>query len=183
MPGKQLIFLNLTGSHVRYSDDYPASQTVFHGSGEIPQFVATYDNSIRYTDYVLSRIVATLKERNESSFMLYFSDHGEDVYDSRPDKYLFRDPGLATDPMVEVPFLVWFSPRYVAENREFVTRDVAGAVHRPFQNVELYHSLISLMRLSHPLYDASKDLFSPDFVARERRVGTMGRIYEKSDKF
>ena len=109
--------------------------------------------------------------------MVYFSDHGEDVYDSRPDRYLFRDNVNVTNPMVEVPFIVWFSPRYVADNRGFVFSQVANSVHHAFQNQELYHSLIALLRLTHPLYDSSKDLFSPGFQERDRHMGETDRTY------
>jgi heptose-I-phosphate ethanolaminephosphotransferase len=179
-PGRQMVFLNLMGSHVRYQDRYPAGFAVFRGAAEAEHRRASYDNSIRYTDYVLDRMIALLRQRNESSCLIYFSDHGEDVYDSRPDKYLFRDDTLATDPMYEVPFVVWFSPEYVAGNADFVRRATAESPRRPFQNRLLYHTLLGLARLSHPLYDAHQDLFSPDFVARDRHVGAMERLYRKS---
>ena len=67
-PGKQMIFLNLSGSHVRYGDRYPARQEVFQGADEAGKLVAAYDNSIHYTDYVLSQVIAALKLRGESSF-------------------------------------------------------------------------------------------------------------------
>jgi heptose-I-phosphate ethanolaminephosphotransferase len=180
-PGRQMIFLNLFGSHVRYSDRYPESEALFHGASVAEKLRATYDNSIHYTDRVIAELIETLRSRHESSCLLYVSDHGEDVYDSRPDKYLFRDESIATDPMYEVPFFVWFSPEYIRDNREFVEHDVAAAVGRKYQNRALYNALLDLARLEHPLYDARMDLFSPQFVERERRVGVAGRLYIKTD--
>ena len=175
-PGKHLICLNLFGSHVRYEDRYPTNFAIFRGDGEKAHRLATYDNSIRYTDYVLAEMIDVLRQRAEGSCFLYLSDHAEDVYDSTPDEYLFRNDSVATDAMYEVPFVVWFSPEYRLANAGFVDI-VAAARTKPFQTLALYHSLIDLARLTHPIYDPSASLFSPRFIPRERHVGSIGRIY------
>jgi len=178
-PGKHVIFVNLFGSHVRYEDRYPRSFAVFRGEGEKGYRLATYDNSIRYTDHVLAEMIELLRQRSEPSCLLYLSDHSEDVYDSRPDEYLFRSDSVATDAMYEIPFVVWFSPEYRQTNASFV-RLVTAARTRKYQTRALYQSLIDLVRLTHPIYDSRVSLFSPDYVERERRVGVMGRLYGAS---
>jgi heptose-I-phosphate ethanolaminephosphotransferase len=177
-PGRQLLFVNLFGSHVRYRDRYPARFARFHGNNVRDELRATYDNTMLYTDDVLARMIQVLKSRHEPACLLYVSDHGEDVYDSRPDRYLFRSDALATDPMYEVPFLVWLSPEYIAENADF-SRAVAAARTRKYQTRALYQALIDLARLRHPLYDSKASLFSSDYVAHERRVGVAGRLYDR----
>lgn len=177
-PGRQIVFVNLLGSHVRYEDRYPADFSVFRGDSDKDRLIATYDNSIRYTDHVLAQLIGLLAGRREASCLLYVSDHAEDVYDSTPDIYLFRSEAIATNAMYEVPFLVWFSPEYTRGNPDFV-RAVAAARDRPFQTIALYQSIIDLARLRHPLYDPGMSLFSPDFVERKRHVGVAGRIYHK----
>lgn len=171
-----MIFAQLFGSHVRYFDRYPARFAVFRAADDGGPLRSSYDNSILYTDTVLANMIEMLRRRHESSCLLYVSDHGEDVLDSRPDKYLFRDETLATDPMYEVPFFVWFSPEYRRENAAFVA-EVAAARNRKYQNRALYQSLLDLMRLRHPIYDPRASLFSPDYVERVRRVGVQGRVY------
>jgi len=175
-PGKQMIFAQLFGSHVRYLDRYPTRFNVFHAADDGGPLRSSYDNSILYTDTVLTDLIEMLRKRHESSCLFYVSDHGEDVLDSRPDKYLFRDESLATDPMYEVPCFVWFSPEYRRENAAFVAA-VAAARNRKYQNRALYQALLDLARLRHPLYNPRDSLLSPDFVERLRRVGVMGRVY------
>jgi glucan phosphoethanolaminetransferase (alkaline phosphatase superfamily) len=177
-PGRHIIFVDLFGSHVRYEDRYPASFSVFHGSTTKERLIATYDNSIRYTDHVLAQIIGVLSRRHEASCLLYVSDHAEDVYDSTPDIYLFRSDAIATNAMYEVPFLVWFSPEYSAGNPGFV-RAAAAARDRKYQTTGLYQSVIELTRLTHPVFDPRLSLFSPDFEERMRRVGVMNRVYRK----
>lgn len=177
-PGRQMIFLHLIGSHVRYRDRYPPGHGIFKGTTANERLRADYDNSIHYTDTVLAEVVEILRKLGDSASLVYFSDHGEDVFDSRPDKYLFRDDALATNPMYEVPFFVWLSPPYLRDNPDFA-HQLTAATGRPFQNRVLYHSLLSLARLAHPLYDPAADLFSPAFVAHERQVGVPSHVYHR----
>lgn len=177
-PGRHIIFLHLFGSHVRYQDRYPASFAVFPGQSEKDRRLAAYDNSIRYTDHVLAELIETLRQRQEASCLIYFSDHGEDVYDTDPNNYLFRSDALATDAMYEVPFVVWFSPEYRQHNPGFVEAAALGR-DREIMTTALYHSLIDLARFTHPIYDSRRSVFSADFVAKPRRVGAMSRIYTK----
>lgn len=46
--------------------------------------IADYDNATRYNDYVLMQIINRF--RNQNTVLLYFSDHGEEVYDYRDHK-------------------------------------------------------------------------------------------------
>jgi len=179
-PGRQIVFVDLFGSHVRYEDRYPATHAVFRGDSAKDRLVASYDNSIRYTDHVLAEIIGLLSRRHEVSCLLYVSDHAEDVYDSTPDIYLFRSEAIATNAMYEVPFLVWFSPEYKEGNAAFV-RGVAAATNRRYQTIALYQSLIDLARLTHPILDPRASIFSPDFVERKRHVGVANRIYRKGN--
>ncbi len=177
-PGRHIVFVNLFGSHVRYEDRYPAAFATYRGSDSKSHIIATYDNSIRYTDTVLRRMLDLLRERRESSCLLYVSDHAEDVYDSTPDQYLFRSDSIATNPMYEVPLVTWFSPEYRRDNPDLV-RTALAARTKKIQTVGLYHSLIDLARLSHPIYDDTRSIFSPTYQERERRVGSRERIYTK----
>lgn len=177
-PGRHIIFLHFFGSHVRYQDRYPASFAVFHGQSEDDRRLAAYDNSIRYTDHVLAELIEMLRRRKEVSCLLYLSDHAEDVYDTDPDKYLFRSDALATNAMYEVPFLAWFSPEYRRDNPGFVEAAAQGR-NREATTTRLYHNLIDLARFTHPMYDSRRSVFSPDFVAQPRFVGAMKRVYVK----
>lgn len=178
-PGRHVIFLNLYGSHVRYQDRYPSSRAVFHGRGNRDHILATYDNSIRYTDFVLDQLITLLSQEAAPSCMVYVSDHAEDVYDSTPDRYLFRSDSLATDPMYEVPFIAWFSPAYRQGNPDLV-RAATAAQNKKIQTPGFYHHLIDLARLTHPIFNPAHSVFSSAYVEPDRHVGNAGRLYEKA---
>lgn len=74
---KNLIIVHLYGSHLTFSDRYPARFDQFKEndySSENALLQAHYDNSILYTDYILSELIAKLEPYNAD--LLYFSDHG-----------------------------------------------------------------------------------------------------------
>ena len=83
--GKRVFFLHLMGSHVNYASRYPSEFNVFTDEAEIipkpwhtkrsAKYINNYDNSILYTDFVLSGIIDLLRTVPNSA-LLYFSDHG-----------------------------------------------------------------------------------------------------------
>ncbi len=72
---KQFIILHLDGSHFEYKAHYDERDVeAIVGDG----MVVDYDRTIHHTDRVLESVYNTIKD-DESSVMLYFSDHGEIV--------------------------------------------------------------------------------------------------------
>lgn len=74
-PNKEVYFLHLLGSHFKYEKRYPK------GSGLFPHpenIVEIYDNTIHYTDAVLSEIFK--KFEGTKSLFIYVSDHAEVVH-------------------------------------------------------------------------------------------------------
>ena len=70
---KQAFFIHLLGSHFSYADRYPADKALFSGDDVVTQ----YDNSIYYTDWVISEIYKRFP--NDNSLYIYLSDHSEVV--------------------------------------------------------------------------------------------------------
>ena len=119
------VFLHLMGSHTPTHCRYPPRCTVYpRHTGDVPPGtdaadapararIDTYDNSIRYTDGVLGELVNRLKARKGPSFLLYLSDHGE-----TPDGPAWRD--ASRPELLQVPFVIWFSPAYRAAHPDVV---------------------------------------------------------------
>ena len=79
----KLIIIHLIGSHWYYPTHYPDSFEVFKPvmTNKIlnlennNKIINSYDNTILYTDYILSEVIDKIK--NINSVMFYLSDHGE----------------------------------------------------------------------------------------------------------
>ncbi len=75
--------LHQSGSHSPYAEHYP-DQFNFFTNGKTESFqqtqIDTYDNSVRYTDYVLGQIVQTVRQKaNRPTLLIFTSDHGESL--------------------------------------------------------------------------------------------------------
>ena len=108
---KMLIVIHLMGSHLSYHNRYPVEFEKFTGNG----YISEYDNSVYYTDYVINKIVDKLSQREDFKGLIYFSDHGEGI-----DKDLSHNSANFVYDMVYIPFYMYFSSSYMAENQDKV---------------------------------------------------------------
>jgi glucan phosphoethanolaminetransferase (alkaline phosphatase superfamily) len=70
--GKEMYLLHIMGSHSDYINRYKKETALFKNAKNI---VEEYDNSVCYSDYILSQIFERFK--NEKLLLIYISDHGE----------------------------------------------------------------------------------------------------------
>lgn len=184
--GPTLIILHIMGSHITYRNRYPESfaffteeKNVISGKEINPLFqenINTYDNSIRYTDFVLGSIIEELKNAGGKNLLFYFSDHGENVETSFLQNY--RDAEKRDS--YEVPFLFWFSPEY----RESYPGRVAAAeaaVDKPIQLDRAAEGILSVFGVSSRHYPASENFLLPDFAFKPRYMMEGRILYREED--
>jgi heptose-I-phosphate ethanolaminephosphotransferase len=80
---KKLITFHLTGSHYIYKKRYPIEFNCF----EPDIFEANYLSSLRYTDFVLSKIIKYIEKNSKPYVLIYISDHGEYANDNGDEIY------------------------------------------------------------------------------------------------
>lgn len=170
----QLTFLHLLGSHFQYENRYPKSQKKFIGSDvmlKMPRrwldekkadIVANYDNSILYTDSILSVVTESIRNADIPMILVYVSDHGESVYDNRD--YRGRDPRC-----VNVPFIIYANRAYREKNPEII-EDIEMSLAKPFSTSELPQMLMHLTGTTYEMYDSVHDPLSVAFRPRKRWV-------------
>jgi heptose-I-phosphate ethanolaminephosphotransferase len=173
--GNKIIFVHLMGNHHSYELRYPDTFEHFNHrrDGDVPDdgfrtdrmkdIVDSYDNSLLYGDFVYESLLAALEEKNTSSCLLFFSDHGEEVYDTR--KSSGHHMSNVYPCQSRVPLTLWRSARYRSENPHIVI-DAA----RPFSIENLIYSISTLCGLEYADYDASLSIFSPAYVAPDMRM-------------
>ncbi|MDL2226581.1 phosphoethanolamine--lipid A transferase [Deltaproteobacteria bacterium OttesenSCG-928-M10] len=163
------IVLHAMGSHgptyyKRYPDEFKKFQPTCDTS-EIQNcskeaIVNTYDNTIAYTDFVLSETIDILKRFPQfETGLLYLSDHGESLGESNI--YLHGLPySIAPDEQVKVPMILWMSE--AMKEAETINYDcLRESSERPMSHDNLFHSLLSLMQVDSTTYDENLDLFKP----------------------
>jgi len=116
---KDCIFMHFQGSHFVFENKYPSKFKKFDNLKDVyteqyksPKDIYTYntyDNTVLYFDSIFGSIATELNKRQEPSFILYFSDHGEGA--------VVDELRGATRENIEriynVPLFIWFSESYI----------------------------------------------------------------------
>lgn len=124
------------------------------------EIVNTYDNTILYTDYFLSRVIGFLKERSDryDSAMFYVSDHGESL--GERNLYLHGLPYfVAPDEQKHVPFIVWLSEGF---REDFAVDTTCLTRHGsdPLSHDNLFHSVLGALNVKTRVYKETLDIFA-----------------------
>jgi glucan phosphoethanolaminetransferase (alkaline phosphatase superfamily) len=173
---RKVIFVHLRGSHVKYWYRYPSGFGYFSGRDGIRMeksmsdveitVVNDYDNSIRYTDYILSELTKGLRNMGGYSWLLYFSDHGEEVYDFEFEMRFGRNPSRISKYMLDVPVILWTSDEYRKNSDTSALKEYAD---RPYELDGMIHTIIDLANIDTPLLDKTKSLVS-EFYRMPARI-------------
>ncbi|WPN49801.1 MULTISPECIES: phosphoethanolamine transferase CptA [unclassified Pseudomonas] len=172
---RKLIVVHLLGTHMSYQYRYPSSFDKFTDRTGVPAGVRddqvptynSYDNAVLYNDFVVSSLIKDYAKSDPNGFLLYLSDHGEDVFDSVGHSTLGRNESKPTAPMYTIPFITWASPKW----RETHGWNVTGDVSRPYSSSHLIHTWADLAGLSFDELDRSKSLVSDSFKVRPLLIG------------
>jgi heptose-I-phosphate ethanolaminephosphotransferase len=172
---RKLIVLHLLGTHMKYKYRYPDEYIHFKDNANLApvlgknkvEVINSYDNAVLYNDFVVSNIIKTYEKSRQNGFLVYFSDHGEDVYEAPGYNMLGRNEASPTLPMYAVPFLLWMTPDWRAKMPE-INNDV---LERPYSMSHFIHTWADLAGLQFTDYEPHKSLINPKFEALPLLVG------------
>jgi glucan phosphoethanolaminetransferase (alkaline phosphatase superfamily) len=175
---KQFFVLHLLGSHDSYERRYPPSFDVFqpslrslehpdqHDRQNKAAVENSYDNAMRYTDYVLARIIDTLAGQHAVSALVYAADHGETLFDGDCGRSGHGSTGKQEFP---VAALVWVSNQYKAQWPERFQLLVKNAAS-PITTQAILPTLLDLASIRSMQLDLSNSLVSALFETHTRWV-------------
>lgn len=174
---KRVIFVHTMGSHVNYASRYPDEFDVFTDDSDITEkpwftgkakkYINTYDNSILYTDHIIASVIEKMKTVPGGA-VLFFSDHGEEVFDTR--SHHGHHDSVESRYYVDIPFLFWLSDSY----RSVLTADTLErwktACTSPFVNSAAPYIILDLCRISFQTPHMKDSPLSPDFLPSPRII-------------
>jgi len=163
-----VLFMHQIGSHgptyhLRYPDEFerfkPACRTAEFKNCTPQEIVNSFDNTILYTDHVLSQTIDFLKTQdNLVTSMVYVSDHGESLGEFG--LYLHGSPYfMAPEFQTKVPMILWMSPEYQkrfgidAACLEAKTEDTLA-------HANLFHSVLGLLDIQTSERQPELDIFA-----------------------
>ncbi|EJZ58546.1 phosphoethanolamine transferase CptA [Pseudomonas sp. RSB 5.4] len=172
---RKLIVVHLLGTHMSYQYRYPPTFDKFQDRTGVPAGVRddqvptynSYDNAVLYNDFVVSSLIKDYAKSDPNGFLLYLSDHGEDVFDSAGHNTLGRNENKPTAPMYTIPFMAWASPKW----RENHNWNFAADLGRPYSSSHLIHTWADMAGLSFDELDRTKSLVSDSFKPRPLMIG------------
>jgi heptose-I-phosphate ethanolaminephosphotransferase len=174
---RKLIVVHLLGTHFAYKYRYPPQFAAF--DNQMPpsplasdeqrrELYNQFDNAVLYNDHVVRELIDVYRAKNNYGFLLYFVDHGEEVFDVRD--FNGRDMSNPTIGMYDVPFIVWPAPRWAAQHD---MKALENTVHRPSSLSLFMNGWCTLAAIQYKECNSADSVFSADFVAKPRWVGIL----------
>lgn len=181
-PKNNLIIFHLLGQHIGAADRFPhQSKFTRYTSKDIKrnepyltenkkQDIADYDNATYYNDLLIGKIIDKFKESN--AVIVYFSDHGEEMYDYRDSKGRVStdDTKNMLKYQYEIPFFIWCSKKYIQKHPNTIT-NIKKALQKPGTTDIVCQIAFHLAHLSTPFYNVEHDLLSDKYLEKKRMIG------------
>ncbi len=165
-----IVVLHQMGSHgPAYYQRYPAAFRHFTPTCDSNQIqdcdhqalINTYDNSLLYTDDMLSRTIDKLKGLSDrfNVALIYLSDHGESL--GERGMYLHGAPYVfAPSQQTHIPLLMWMSPGYAATyhiNQACLRQQAARA---SVSQDNIFHTVLGMFNIQTREYQPQLDMIS-----------------------
>ena len=171
-----LYVIHLMGQHYVYTQRYPQQWDKFHANGYDKRrwnekqrtLIAQYDNATLYNDFVVSSLINKFKETN--SVLIYFSDHGEEVFELRD----YNGHGnAALSPnlryQIRVPLIIWMSDSYKKYHKDLYDKAVANR-HVPITTDDISQAILSLGGMRTPWYKPQRDFLNSKYNKKKHRI-------------
>lgn len=177
---RKFIIVHLLGTHMNYKYRFPDDYARFTDRQGVPPWVEdgeqldfynSYDNAVLYNDYVASTLIKTLSGTQNNSLLLYLSDHGEEVYDTKGINFKGRNEAAPLPSMYTIPFIVWASPLWKNAHTQEYLQNLKATLNRPYGSENLIHTWADLAGLHFDELDTSKSIVNKDFKEYPRLIG------------
>lgn len=170
---KKILFVHLYGTHISYKFSYPPSFQKFTDnpitkfpSARSREEINHYDNAILYNDFIVRSIINQVKKRNENAFVIYFSDHGDEVFQDMD--FVGHNEYHATKPMFEIPFIVWTSEKFRQSFSNF--EKLKSYQNRKYMLDDFIHSFSDLSQINFNQFQPERSIFNAFFKERKRMI-------------
>lgn len=166
---KKFIVLHLMGTHGSYVNRFPESFAKFHSVPATSfkteyayQSINDYDDAVLYNDYFVNSVLDLVKKEAKKSWVIYLSDHGEEVFDTLPMAEHLEKKG--SKPMYEIPFVVWRSDQYKQhDNHQYLT-------DRKYMTDDLIYTVADMSNVRFAEFDSTRSLVNANFIVRKRSI-------------
>ena len=179
---KKLIVLHTLGNHWNYSHRYPKSYDRWQPSlfgvhnpaytnlKNKEKISNSYDNSILYTDWILSQFIASLKRQSHPTALWYISDHGQTLYDGG---CTLAFHGHNTQYEFHIPAFFWYSDIYGQTHARQVAQ-IKQHQQAKLSTENVFHSLLDMANIRYPDERLHYSVFNSALKDHTRYVDSYG---------
>ncbi len=173
--GKRKLFvvLHTYGSHFEYRERYPKSMAYYRPDDQTEarfenrqSLMNAYDNTIRYTDYVLHSLIEMLEQHGGLSAILYTSDHGENIFDDNRRLFLHASP-KASEYELRVPYIIWQSKAHRSMFPDITASLLANRGKQVQSSISAFHTMLTLGGISTPVFSPTASVASRSYRPHE----------------
>lgn len=181
---KKFIVVHLIGTHMSYDYRYPKEFEHFKTKDNAPAWLTDkqlkvyneYDNAVLYNDFVVASLIKKFNESNPYGLLMYFSDHGEEVFDYKDRDFNGRRETNPSKAMYNVPFLLWASPQW---RKDHDIDSLKPYVDRPYSSSYFINTWADLVGISYEGWVPEKSIVNKQFNAPPILIGNP---YDKEKK-
>ncbi|WP_377291678.1 phosphoethanolamine transferase [Rhizobium sp. SG2393] len=160
-----VLVVHQIGSHgpsyyLRYPEEFrrfkPDCRSAEFADCTHEELVNAYDNTLLYTDHIISSIIDRLKAVQDrfDPALIYASDHGESL--GEYGVYLHGAPYMiAPSQQTHVPFLLWFGD---AEKKQMDMACIAKEAAGDISHDNIFHTVLGMMHVETTVRDKDLDL-------------------------
>ncbi|WP_165817822.1 sulfatase-like hydrolase/transferase, partial [Helicobacter cinaedi] len=105
------------------------------------------------------------------SLVLYFSDHGEEIYDWR--NFIGHSDSKMSRFIVEIPFIMYVSDVFIDKHPELYKR-LQKAQNQRYMNDDLIHTLLDIAGITMQGFESKRSLISNDTTLLKNRIRLVG---------
>ena len=146
---KELFILHLWGQHSYYSERYPEHFNIFKEDDYMDLLqhqrknVSEYDNATLYNDYVIDSIINFFSDKE--AIILYFSDHGQDIYLTDKNYCGHGIPGNERSVNIakDIPLMIYTSQKFKNKFPLLIDK-IKSSTMKNFNTEDVIYSLIDV---------------------------------------
>ncbi len=150
----KLFVIHSLGSHWKYDAHYPDSfrkykpvctknTQTFCKKEEVTN---SYDNSLLYTDFFISKVIHEMKNRN--SLVIFISDHGESLGENGI--YSHTPKQMKNKEQRSIAMFIWASDKFKKKNPKII-KNIKMNKNNPFEQENIFYSILHCAGIKSPI--------------------------------
>ncbi len=168
--GSNFVVFHMISAHRIYDHRYPKAFKAFSpicsSEGEVFQSLTectspelltnSYDNAIRYVDYVIDSVIKELE--NQNSVVIFISDHGESLGENGIYAHCMPMDKAPVE-QKHVGAFIWMSDKYIKENGNKY-RNLISNKYKRWDQSAIINSVLDLINAEGNLVDRKNSVFT-----------------------